>query len=267
MWMTEGLQHLLELMNNDQSTPTDYYMGWATNTYLANSATMASVTELSGYGYSRLRVAPGQAKAEGTLTLVGQPIDGDTMTIGSVTYRFKDTMTQAEDIQIGGSVWGTQGNIEACINGTGTEGVEYYAGTTAPHTSVEIDSFDSTQDAVVRALTAGTAGNSIVTTETFTSGVGSFDAATLGTTRAGGYELTSGAGGVNGRTLTTIEHTFTASGGAWDTAYLVFLTTTATGTSGKLIATEQLNLGNGVTLSDGQSYDVIMTFLAEPQAS
>ena len=263
MWMTEGLQHVLELMTQQQSVPTDYYMGLATDTYLSPASTMADVTELSGNGYGRLRVAPGNAKAEGTLTLSGLPADDDTMTIDSVTYRFKDVMGQAEDIQIEATVEDMQATIEACINGTGTEGVEYYASTTAPHTTVSIGAFAS-DEAVLQARTAGTAGNSIATTETFSSGAGAFDAATLGTTRAGGYELTSAAGGVNGRSLSTVTNTFTADGGTWNTAYLVFLTTTVSGTGGKLIVTEDINEGSGVTLTDGQSYDASMVLLAEP---
>jgi hypothetical protein len=172
-------------------------------------------------------------------------------------------MAQAEDIQIEASVTDTQNNLRAALNGTGTEGVEYYAGTTAPHATVSMSAWSS-NSAVLVARTAGTAGNSIATTETIDSGIGYFDATTLGTTRAGGWELTSAAGGVNGRSLTTRSITFTADGGNWELAMFAFLTNVSTGTAGKLIATEQLNAGSGIALTDGQSYDVQMILLGEP---
>ncbi len=270
MMHTEGLQHFQEVITGQQSVPTDYYIGWCTNTGLDINATMSSVTELTGNGYERKRVSPTGAKAEGTLTL-NQPVyDGDEMTIDTVTYRFKDTPSQAEDIEIGASLEDTQANIIATLNGTGTPGVEYFAGTTSPHTTVEIDAFDASDNAVLRARTAGAAGNSIVTTETFTrdsGGVNCFDAVTLGSTRAGGTELTSSAGGVNGRSLTTCTLTFTASGGDWSLAYMIFMTTTKTGTTGPLIASEELLSGTGVALSNGASYDVSMILTAEPQVN
>ncbi|MEN6424006.1 MAG: hypothetical protein ABFE13_01485 [Phycisphaerales bacterium] len=75
--------------------------------------------------------------------------------------------------------------------------------------------------------------------------------------------MVSAAGGTNGRTLTTAEATFTASGGAWNLAKTKFLATSADD-SGKLIATEPINAGSGVALGDGESYDVAMTIASEP---
>jgi hypothetical protein len=42
-----------------------------------------------------------------------------------------------------------------------------------------------------------------------------------------------------------------------------FLTTTAD-VSGKLIATEPINAGSGIALTDGESYDVTMALASEP---
>lgn len=75
--------------------------------------------------------------------------------------------------------------------------------------------------------------------------------------------MVSAAGGTNGRTLTTAEVTFTASGGAWSLAKTKFLATTADD-SGKLIATEPINAGSGIALANGESYDVTMTLASEP---
>lgn len=265
---TEGIQHFFELMTQQQSVPAEYYMGWAENVITAVNAsfTVSDLTELSGNGYARQRVAPGQAAAEGTLTLDEQVSDGDTMTIDAVTYRFKYTMAQAEDIQIGGTPQDTQQHIIKTINGTGAAGVDYFAGSTSPHTTVSMNAWAS-DEAVLVAATVGTAGNSIVTTDTFTidsGGNNGFDGTTLGTTRLGGWELVSAAGGVNGRTLTTVEVTFEASGGNWNAAMSKFLTTTLSGSGGPLIAIEELNEGVGVSLLDGQSYDCSMVLLGEP---
>ena len=75
--------------------------------------------------------------------------------------------------------------------------------------------------------------------------------------------MVSTAGGTNGRTLTTAEATFTASGGPWSLAKTKFLATTADD-SGKLLATEPINAGSGIALADGESYDVTMTLASEP---
>jgi len=56
--------------------------------------------------------------------------DGDTVTIGTTVYRFKDTMAQAYDVQRHGTTADTtMGNLIKAINASGTPGSEYYAGT------------------------------------------------------------------------------------------------------------------------------------------
>jgi len=75
--------------------------------------------------------------------------------------------------------------------------------------------------------------------------------------------MVSAAGGTNGRTLTTQEVTFTASGGPWNLAKTKFLATSADD-SGRLIATEPINAGSGIALGDGENYDVAMTIAGEP---
>jgi hypothetical protein len=130
-------------------------------------------------------------RAQGTLTMDTNPIDanGDTITIGSITYRFKSSMAQANDVKIGATVADTQASLVKVINGTGEAGTDYYAGTTTPHPQVMADDFAS-DDCVITALAPGEEGNSIATTETFTAGTNVFDDATLGTTTAGaGWSL------------------------------------------------------------------------------
>lgn len=122
--------------------------------------------------------------AQGSLTLAINPTSGDTMTIGTVTYRFRATLAQANDIKIGATLAATQASIVKTLNGTGVAGTDYYAGTTTPHPTVSAGSF-AANASVLTARTAGVAGNAIVTTETFVSAANLFNGATLGKTTLG----------------------------------------------------------------------------------
>lgn len=126
----------------------------------------------------------GGTAAQGTLTMDTQPTDGDTVTVDTKTYTFQNTLTNVDgNVKIGASLTATQQNLVAAFSNTGEPGTDY-AVATVTHPSVEIDDF-VTNNAVLTAYEAGVAGNSIVTTETFTAGTNVFDAATLGTTTAG----------------------------------------------------------------------------------
>ena len=128
----------------------------------------------------------GGNSSQGTLTLDTNPVgaNNDTMTIGTTVYRFKETMAQANDIQIGVDVAATQASLVATINGTGVAGTEYFAGSTSPHPLVRMGAF-AADDSIVTAIATGVAGDAIATTQTFTAGTNIFDAGTLGTTAAG----------------------------------------------------------------------------------
>jgi len=107
----------------------------------------------------------------------------DTMTIGTTVYRFADVPEQAYDIDMGGSEANTKLNLVAAINASGTEGVEYFAGTLI-HPTVSAAAF-AIDDCVLTAKSTGTAGNAIATTETFDGDTNIFDAVVLGTTATG----------------------------------------------------------------------------------
>lgn len=112
--------------------------------------------------------------AQATLTLDTNPTAGDTMTIDSVTYTFYAngaTNTAANGIELGATLAATKTNIEAVL----VDGL---------HPTVNAIAF-ATNDMVLTARTPGTAGNSLVSTETFTAGTNVFDGATFGTTTAG----------------------------------------------------------------------------------
>jgi hypothetical protein len=66
--------------------------------------------------------------ATGSVSMVTNPTDGDTVTIGGITYTFLDELVDAEDnIHIGAAAANTQANLLYAILGTGgTPGTDYY---------------------------------------------------------------------------------------------------------------------------------------------
>jgi hypothetical protein len=106
--------------------------------------------------------------ATATLTFTGNAADGETFTIGSRVYTFKGTLgTAANQILIGGSVAATIDNTVAAINRSGSTGTQYTSATT-PNTQVTADA-PTTTTLKITAITAGTAANSIATTDTVTN--------------------------------------------------------------------------------------------------
>lgn len=105
--------------------------------------------------------------------------DGATVVIGSKTYRFKNTMALPYDVKRGADADTSLANLVAAINGSGTSGTEYYAGTLA-HPLVTASAVSS-HASTLTAIDIGYAANSIVTTgathltfaaATMTGGVG-----------------------------------------------------------------------------------------------
>lgn len=130
--------------------------------------------------------------AQGTLTITVVPSNGETFTIGNKTYTWQTTLTNVDgNIAIGGSLAAAQQNLIDAINLTSTTGGpgNQYAATMTEHSQVAVALAWVANTIVVTAKTAGVAGNSIATTETMING--SFDAGTLGTTRAGTDESDS----------------------------------------------------------------------------
>ncbi len=93
-------------------------------------------------------------------------------------------------IAIGANLAATQANIVAAISRTGLPGTQYAPAMTL-HQTVAADSAFAANNLVLMAKTVGTAGNSIVTTETFSNASNVFDNGTLGTTRAGAASSTA----------------------------------------------------------------------------
>lgn len=115
--------------------------------------------------------------ASGVLTLTAVPLNGETVTLGAKTYTFVTTIGAANTVLIGVDVAACLSNLAAAINLGAGIGTLYGTGTTINlQASAEINK-PTTSDLTATALTPGTAGNSIASTETLTTG--SWSASTL----------------------------------------------------------------------------------------
>ncbi len=101
---------------------------------------------------------------ESTLTSNATNVsDEDTVTIGSVVYRFKNTLALAYDVKIGVDAATTLDNLKAAINASGTPGTEYFAGTLIHPDVTATTNTDTTQKVVSKVI--GTANNTKATTK------------------------------------------------------------------------------------------------------
>ena len=123
-------------------------------------------------------------KATGIFTVTGNAANDETITIGSTIYTFKDDLTTvpatvANEIHIGAAAADTLANLKGAINheagGGQTEGTTYSTGTVENTFAAATAATATTLS--LEALTGGTSGNSIATTESVANG--SFAAATL----------------------------------------------------------------------------------------
>lgn len=107
--------------------------------------------------------------AFGTLTLAGNAVDAETVVLGATTYTFKTALTPAaNEVLIGATASDSLDNLIAAINAGAGSGTLYGTGTTANASASAAAGAGDTM--VATALTAGTAGNDIDSTETITNG-------------------------------------------------------------------------------------------------
>lgn len=133
------------------------------------AAKLAASLDMTSHAMTNVAIEEGTpvnaVAASGILTSDNTDVtDGDTVTIGTVTYRFKDTPAQINDVQRHGTTADTTlANLVAAINGSGTPGVEYFTGTVAnPNfTSSTVSAHAITITAIVK----GVAGNAFAKTE------------------------------------------------------------------------------------------------------
>lgn len=123
-----------------------------------NLTLAATLTGGSGNGIVSVTVGP--VAAYGTITTNGtNPSDGDQLTIGSKTFRFKNTLASEGDIHIGASALITLRNLMQAINQSGVPNYDYKVGGLNP----EVKALPSLNGNVLTliAWTPGTAGNSL----------------------------------------------------------------------------------------------------------
>jgi hypothetical protein len=121
--------------------------------------------------------------AKGTLTFTAQPLNNETVTLGSTTYTFKTTLSTGPAVanevlrgaDVAASIANLIGAINAASSGGQAAGTTYGTGTTANASATAAAGTGSSL--VVAASTAGTSGNGVVSTET--SSVGSWGGSTL----------------------------------------------------------------------------------------
>lgn len=157
------------------STPATPTLAPGATQQIATTTTPANQGVQLTYGVDKPAVATvsatglitaveGSAAASKVLTSNNTQVsDGDTVTIGSQVYRFKNTMAQAYDVKIGADADASLANLRAAINGTGTPGTEYFAGTVI-HPNVSCGAVTA-HAVTVTAKVKGAGGNSIAIAE------------------------------------------------------------------------------------------------------
>lgn len=192
-------------------------------------------------------------KATGTLTSdATAPSDDDTVTIGSTVYTFKTALTDPAvpyEVLIGASAAASLDNLKSAINATAGAGTTYGTGTVAHPSVAATTNTDTTQ--VVEALTAGTAGNAIATTEASTHL--SWGAATL----AGGlneittaYNVFLGASAATALdNLKSAINGTAGSGTAYGSATTAHPTVTATTNTDTTQVIEEAEFGTGADIA------------------
>lgn len=159
---------------DDTVETADYQAGSVDTTALGNlsvtAAKLAAAISFAGKTLTHVAVetvTPVNAvAASSTITSdATAPSDGDTVTIGSIVYTFKTTLTpSAYQVLINTTAAAALINLKKAINATGVANTDYGTGTLV-HPTVSAGAIAATT-LVVTALTKGTAGNSIATTET-----------------------------------------------------------------------------------------------------
>ncbi len=121
-------------------------------------------------------ISGSRARATETLTLTGQPLDTETVTVGGKTYTFQTVLTDVDgNVLIGAAETDSLDNLIAAINLGAGSGTVYAAATTE---QTEVDAVAGAGETMdVAAVVGGTAGNAIATTHTLSNG--SFGAANL----------------------------------------------------------------------------------------
>lgn len=152
----------------------------------ANVAASTTAKRTTLYGTDDYVLGNEGVAAQGTLTMATKPTATDTIVLNGQTFTFVAALTgAANELLIGANIAASKAALEAAVVDRDNGGT-LHSVSDAVYAATEMTAVAfSGDDMVFTAAVKGTAGNSLATTETFTDGSDSFDAATLGTTTAG----------------------------------------------------------------------------------
>lgn len=151
--------HLKYLQNNGTA-----FSGTLATQTLTTSGTFSNGETITiGSVTYTMRTTLTGAKASGTLTVTGNFSEGETVTIEGQTYTFRATPTRPYDVDLGVDAATSLDNLKAAINDSGTEGTTYGTDTAAHPLVTATTNTDTTQ--VVEANSQGTYGNAFLTSE------------------------------------------------------------------------------------------------------
>jgi len=142
---------------------------------------LAAYQSLDKIGRNDTFIRAALLPASGTVEFVSNAVANDTITIGARTYTFVTALSAADQVLIGASAEITLSNLRAAVNQDAGAGTIYGTGTVA-HAAVSASDIAGSKIAIT-ALTAGTAGNSIVLSTNVAGAVLS------GATLAGGADI------------------------------------------------------------------------------
>jgi hypothetical protein len=153
-------------------TTTDGALGSNWSNGVPDEATIDAL--ISGVSVLNILTGFGAIRARQTLAGTLQPADGDTILLDAKTYTFKTSLTDTDgfvaigDGAGGGTVSQTHENLKAAVNLEAGSGTKYAASTTLHPTATGL-SVTAIPSSIYAAKDAGTAGNSIVTTDVSTN--------------------------------------------------------------------------------------------------
>ncbi len=189
--------------------------------------------------------------ATGTLTLTGNVSNGDQVTTGTKTYTFQTVLTNVDgNVLIGGSASDSIDNLIAAITLGAGSGTLYAAATTANGFLTTVAGAGDTM--VATALVAGTAGNTIATTDPVDSG---------GVMSWGAVTLTGGAGDTVILALGELPSNTTAAIGAVTTLGTVaaYNATFGTATLAEVSGATAISPKNLCVIVDADTRDPILS--------
>jgi hypothetical protein len=106
-------------------------------------------------------------KAFGTITISGNPVDGETLNVNGTTYTFKTTPTLGTHVKIAGTVTAMATALKTAINAHESRNIETF-GATGKNTP-QVVATSNAGVVTVTAVADGVAGNAIVLTEAATN--------------------------------------------------------------------------------------------------